>query len=134
MSYGGLGRLARGAYGKSTAKSPQLAAAPFAANDQVLDILLEEALIQALDDRVPTGLQIAALSVVAGLRHKHGREPGIVPPSTGEYGNSAGVGRRMGAWSPAPAEPPRRFPGAGAHASYRRIQPRAARKKPAARS
>jgi hypothetical protein len=46
--------------------------------------LLEEALIQALDDRVPTGLQIAALSVVAGLRDKHGREPSIVPALTDE--------------------------------------------------
>ena len=46
--------------------------------------LLEEALIQALDDRVPTGLQIAALSVVAGLRDKHGRGPGVVPPLTDE--------------------------------------------------
>jgi hypothetical protein len=35
--------------------------------------LLEEALIQALDDRLPTGLQIAALTVVAGLRDKHRR-------------------------------------------------------------
>jgi hypothetical protein len=41
--------------------------------------LLEEGLFQALDDRAPTGLQIAALTVVAGLRHKHGREPGIGP-------------------------------------------------------
>ena len=46
--------------------------------------LLEEALIQALDYRVPTGLQIAALSVVEGLRHKHGRGPSIVPPLTDE--------------------------------------------------
>ena len=46
--------------------------------------LLEEALMQALDDRVPTGLQVAALSVAAGLRDKHGREPGIVPPLTDE--------------------------------------------------
>jgi hypothetical protein len=46
--------------------------------------LLEEALVQALDDRVPTGLQIAALSVVKGLRRKHGREPSIVPALTDE--------------------------------------------------
>jgi hypothetical protein len=36
--------------------------------------LLEEALIQALGDRSPTGLQIAALATVAGLRRKHNRD------------------------------------------------------------
>ena len=46
--------------------------------------LLEEALVQALDDRAPTGLQIAAMAVVAGLRQKHGRESSIVPVLTDE--------------------------------------------------
>ena len=36
--------------------------------------LLHEALIQAMGDHRPTGLQIAALAVVAGLQEKHRSE------------------------------------------------------------
>jgi hypothetical protein len=46
--------------------------------------LLEEAMLQAIGDRTPSGLQIAATSVAAGLRHKHRRELSIVPPLTDE--------------------------------------------------
>jgi hypothetical protein len=62
------------------------ASMPAADLSEALDAvdLLEEALIQALDDRLPTALQMAALSVVDGLRHKHGREPSIVPALTDE--------------------------------------------------
>jgi hypothetical protein len=44
--------------------------------------LLEEALLQAVGDQTPTGLQIAAMSVVADLRRKHGRGLAIIPPLT----------------------------------------------------
>jgi len=37
--------------------------------------LMNEALVQAIGNRRPTGLQAAALVVVAGVRRKHGREP-----------------------------------------------------------
>jgi hypothetical protein len=46
--------------------------------------LLEMALLQAVGDRTPTGLQIAAISLVTGLRQKHGRQLSIVPPLTGD--------------------------------------------------
>ena len=44
--------------------------------------LFEEALIQAIGDRSPTGLQIAAFATAAGLRRKHNRGP-VAPPSPG---------------------------------------------------
>ena len=44
--------------------------------------LFEEALLQAIGDRSPTGLQIAAFATVAGLRRKHNRGP-AAPPSPG---------------------------------------------------
>ena len=54
--------------------------------DEALDAvdLLEEALIQALAERTPTGLQVAALAVVAGLRQKHRRQPSLMAGLTSE--------------------------------------------------
>ena len=44
--------------------------------------LFEEALLQAIGDKPPTGLQVAAFATVAGLRRKHSRGP-MAPPSPG---------------------------------------------------
>jgi hypothetical protein len=41
--------------------------------------LLAEALSQAIGERTPTGLQVAALTVVDGLRVKHHRGRGFGP-------------------------------------------------------
>ena len=46
--------------------------------------LLEEALVQALAERSPSALQIAALAMVANLRNKHGRQPSVMAGLTSE--------------------------------------------------